>query len=130
MELFCFTLNMSSGINLNDLGTKPLFTLVCLSIHKPHQFCLFETYIGFSCEWGSWWWIFSFSDLPSLTSREVGKHSPPRVICLDSQPRSMLYLNWKREGRGEESDSFAILPGKRKTDQSTRHNCYSVTFNP
>lgn len=110
---------MSSGINLNDLGTKPLFTLVCLSIHKPHQFCLFEIYVVFSCEWWSWWWTFSFSDLPRLISRKVGKCNPPSEICLDNQPRSRLYMNWKREGGGEESDDFAILPRRRKIDRDT-----------
>lgn len=37
---------MSSGINLNDLVTKPLFTLVCLSIHKPINFAFLKLTLG------------------------------------------------------------------------------------
>lgn len=92
MELFCFTLNMSSGINLNDLGTKPLFTLVCLSIHKPHQFCLFET-LALVVSDGIGGGFFH-SVIYHVLQAERYKSATLQVeFCLDSQPRSRLYMN-------------------------------------
>lgn len=54
---------MSSGINLNDLGTKPLFTLVCLSIHKPINFAFLKLILA------------------SVVSGGVGGGFSPSVIC-------------------------------------------------
>lgn len=100
---------------MNDLGTKPLFTLVCVSVLKNHPFCLYETQICFSHEWWSWWWVFSFTDLPCIVSRKVGKLNIPSGICLAGQPERKL----EEEGRREKS----LQPYMEKKKKEIRLIC-------
>jgi len=98
-------------------GKEPLFTLVCVSVRKTHQFCLYETYICLSCEWWSWQWFFPFTDLPCIISRKVGELSLLSGICLASQQRRRSYMNWKRRG-GEENKKLATLREEKNIDQA------------
>lgn len=108
MKILCFTLNLRSGVNLSDVGTKPLSTLVCISVCKTHPFgmkLLFASCLsgrgggGFSPRW------FARCD------EQKGRKAQPSTWNGSDRSTREEVMQKREEGRRKRRKKFETLRG-------------------